>query len=242
MIARLARAAARRTRVLDADGLRDGDALTDLQAALFDLDGTLIDSESQVVAAAVEAIEGAGHSIDPDALMIAMGPPLTPVMQEMLAISAAEARSIYQEYLRIYMERYVPRTQPMPAAENLIDALRARDVHIAIVTNKVEEGGHAVVEMLHWESRIDLVVGADTAARAKPHAEPAQHALEFFGVAPQDAVFVGDSPADVGCAAAAGLRAGVGLVGSTDVDSLRAAGATHICADLLEVRALLVGA
>lgn len=239
MIVRLAVADAERRRSLAMRS--DHDDFSDVRAVLFDLDGTLVDSEAQVAAAAVEALAVFGLKATEAEILSRLGPPLADLLVEMYGITLEEARRIYREYMRVYAEKHIPQSQPMPGAVALLDALAAREMPLAVVTNKVEEGGRAVVEAVGWAERFVTVVGADTAPRAKPHADPALFALEAMGAEAGVAVLVGDSAADMGCARNAKLRAAIGVEVLSDAEHLVAAGATHVCADLLEVRGLLLG-
>ncbi|HJN92937.1 MAG TPA: HAD family hydrolase [Dehalococcoidia bacterium] len=239
MIMRLAQTAAERTRSLTSRGSNDDFA--DLGTVLFDLDGTLVDSEAQVAEAACEALKAFGHDVSLDQLAPYLGPPLVETYMEMLGVDREEARTIYQEYLRIYMTQHVPNTQPISGAEALLDSLRDRGLPLALVTNKVEELARAVVEVMGWEQRFGIVVGADTTHEGKPGPAPALHALDALAVPPGEAVLVGDSPADMGCAVNTKLLAGIAVPGFQSADRMREAGATHFCADLIGVRALLLG-
>jgi phosphoglycolate phosphatase len=244
MIMRLAQTAAERARSLKE---RDStDDFSHLRAVLFDLDGTLVDSEAQVAAAACEALSAFGHDVSVDQLAPHLGPPLVDTYMALLGVDRDEARTMYQEYLRIYTAEYVPETKAISGAEALLDSLRDRGLPIALVTNKVEELGRAVVEVMGWEERFGIVVGADTTHEGKPGPAPALHALRHLGVPPGEAVLIGDSPADMGCAVNAKLRAGIAVPGFSStrpksIDLMREAGATHFCDDLLAVRALLLG-
>ena len=214
---------------------------SELAAVLFDLDGTLVDSIGQVGEAAAEAVRNLGYEATPEQILRVLGPPLVDVVGQLLGVDRAESKRIYREYLRVYAEKYIPQTPPMPGAVPLLDALADRGLPVAVVTNKVEEAGRAVVEVLGWEERFFTVVGNDTAERAKPHAAPALHALQLIDVPPARAVLVGDSAVDMSCAVNAGLHSGIAVRGLTSEAALREAGATHYCADLSAVFALLMG-
>ncbi len=240
MIQRLAKSEAERRRTLATRAATDD--FSELRAVFFDLDGTLVDSEAQVIEAACRTLAAFGHEDSVDGLPPLLGPPLVDTYMELLSIDRDEARTMYREYLRIYSSEYIPETQPMTGAVEVLDALRERGLRLALVTNKVEEAGRAVIEVMGWEDRFETIVGADTAAKGKPDAAPALHAAAVVGVEPGQAVLVGDSPADMGCAANAKLRAGVAVPGMKSEELMREAGATHFCPDLPAVRALLLGA
>ena len=209
---------------------------------LFDLDGTLADSEPLIAQAVSESCAAFGHTVLPEQVAARIGPPMPVMLQSLLPIDLDEALAIYDEYQRLYNGTFVPRTQPLPGAVALLDALRARDVPMAVVTNKNELGGKVLVEAMGWTSRFEVVVGMDTAAQAKPAPDPALHALAVIGATVAEAAFVGDSEADMGCGAAAGMAAVIGIAGPRKRDALVAAGGTHMVEDLSGVSALLASA
>ena len=210
------------------------------RAVLFDLDGTLADSTPLIAEAITALLRDRGYSYTPAEIEPRIGPPLNNMLRDFLGVSQSEADSLFGEYTAHYRD-YSDRTPPMPGAEPLLDALAERGVPVAIVTNKVEESAGALLEALGWTDRFGVVVGADTGPRPKPAADAALEALRRLDVAPRDAAFVGDSEIDMECGHDAGIPTVVGLARHRRTESLRAAGATHACASLDEVREVLLG-
>lgn len=213
-----------------------------LRAALFDLDGTLADSDPLIAAAVVESCAHYGYRLTAEEVLPHIGPPMVVMLQQMLSIGPEWAETITGDYLERYRDRFMPRTPPLPGAEALLDGLHARGVPMAVVTNKYADAGRALVRRLGWERRFEVVVGFDTTGRGKPAPEPVLHALGALGAAPNEAAVVGDSPADMGAGRAAGLRAVIGLAGRNSAAALGEAGATHVVGDLDAVAALLAEA
>ena len=210
------------------------------RAVIFDLDGTLADTEPLVIGCMLETINAAGHPVARDQLLRYIGPPLPVMLNHMLGLSLEQAQPIYLDYLERYRRDYMPRTTPLPGAEPLLNALRQAAVPLAIVTNKREDAGRQTIELLNWSERFVTVIGADTAAAPKPDAAPILLALERLGAAPQDAAIVGDTESDMGAGRNANLAAAIGLVGVRDANYLRNHGATHTANNLTEVKHLLL--
>lgn len=209
------------------------------RAVIFDLDGTLADTESLVLGCMLEAINAAGHPVTREQLLRYIGPPLPVMLNRMLGLSLEEAQPIYLDYLARYRRDYMPRTAPLPGAEALLDALREANAPLAIVTNKREDAGRQTVELLGWSERFTTVIGADTAIAPKPDAAPIRLALRALGADPGQAAIVGDTESDMGAGRNADLAGVIGLIGVRDADYLRNYGATHVAADLAEVQRLL---
>lgn len=211
-------------------------------AVLFDLDGTLSDSEPFVAVALQRTLHAFGYDVSLDRVLAELGPPLQPMLETLAQtpFNPAQIDAMREEYLRHY-NATLPQIAPLPGAVALLDALRARGAAVALVTNKREDGAHEQLAAMGWSDRFDAVIGADTAGAAKPDAAPAREALRRLGAAAADAAFVGDMEPDMACALAAGVAWRIGYTRARTPDVLRSAGATHLCAHLDDVHALLVG-
>ena len=209
------------------------------RAVIFDLDGTLADTEPLVLGCMLETINAAGHPVTREQLLRYIGPPLPVMLNRMLGLSLEQAQPIYLDYLARYRRDYMLRTAPLPGAEPLLDALRAASIPLAIVTNKREDAGRQTVELLGWSERFTTVIGADTAVAPKPDAAPIRLALRALGATADEAAIVGDTESDMGAGRNANLAGIIGLQGVRDADYLTKHGATATAADLTEVQRLL---
>lgn len=211
-------------------------------AVLFDLDGTLSDSEPFVAAALQRTLQAFGYHVTQERVIEELGPPLQPMLETLAQtrFDPAQLDAMREEYLRHY-NATLAQIEPLPGAVALLDALRARGVPIALVTNKREDGAHEQLAAMGWTDRFATVIGADTAGAPKPDAAPAREALRRLGAGAAHAAFVGDMEPDMECASAAGLPWRIGYTRARTPDALRSAGATHLCAHLDEVAAVLLG-
>ncbi len=216
-----------------------GAAKARYRSVIFDLDGTLADTEPLVIGCMLETINAHGHPVDEALLLKYIGPPLPVMLYNMLGLNAEQAQPIYLDYLGRYEETYMPRTRPLPGAETLLDALCEADVPMAVVTNKREDAGRKTVEMLGWTDRFETIIGADTASDPKPHAAPLLHALDILNGEPESAVIVGDTESDMGAGKNARFAGVIGIVGLRDADFLVSQGATATAKDLPQVQGLL---
>lgn len=208
-------------------------------AVLFDLDGTLADSMVSIAEALADTLARHGHDVAAKALTAQFGPPMQDVIRAVAPVGAAEANRIYAEFMPRYYEEYMPRTRTLPGAGVLLGDLAEAGLPLAIVTSKIERGARALIGRLGWTERFAVVVGRDTAPEQKPSPAPVRHALAALGAEASRCVFVGDTEADMRAAAGAGVAAVVGLAAIRGEAGLRAAGATHVRADLEAVRRLL---
>ena len=215
-------------------------ATAQYRSVIFDLDGTLADTEPLVIGCMLETINAHGHPVDKELLLKYIGPPLPVMLHNMLGLNAEQAQPIYMDYLRRYEDTYMPRTRPLPGAETLLDALREADVPIAIVTNKREDAGRKTVELLGWTDRFETIIGADTASDPKPHPAPLMHALDILKGEPETSAMVGDTESDMGAGKNANFAGVIGIIGVRDDEYLRRFGATHTARNLASVQRLLL--
>ena len=214
-----------------------------LRAVLFDLDGTLADSEPLIAQAIRGMLHDRGHDVSLQAVTDALGPPLEGMVEAL--IGRAPAPDEYEEMRLGYLERYnrtIDRVQPLPCAPALLDALQAAGIAACVVTNKRESGAHEQLEAMGWGERFPIVIGADPAGVPKPAPEPALEALRRLDVPAAEAAFIGDTDTDMRCALLAGIPLRVGLTHVRTPELLRAGGATHLCDTLAAVHRILLEA
>ena len=210
----------------------------EIRAVLFDLDGTLV--EPMVVRVQRETIAAFGGDLDEQALLEMPG---TPFPQKLEALFSGIDRPLRDALNRAYRETLsarVAETPQMPGAAGLLEALDARGIAMGVISNKPEAGARELIAAMDWSRYFGPIVGRDTAEAQKPDASPARHALVALGVEPAHAALVGDAVDDMGCGQAAGCAAVVGISSTSMPEVLRAAGATHVCDSLDDVRALLL--
>ncbi len=212
-----------------------------IDAVLFDLDGTLVDSLPAIAAAMTRVLATHGYEIDDAQLVPMVGPPMELIARQ-LGFPPEEAARISEEYLRLYRAEYVRQTPELPGATALLERLATAGIPLGVVTNKVESSAREVLRALDWTKRFGAIIGRDTpGGAAKPEPDSALLALSILGIAPDRAAFVGDTEFDVYCARDAGIRTIVALDGNRDAAFLRAEGATHLVHSLDEVGDLLLG-
>ena len=222
-----------------------------VQALLFDLDGTLLDTAADIALALGRAMADHGHPAPGEAAvrrMIGRGAPML-VQRALEAASlrvdeAGQARvleAFFHHYGRL-QEVDECAAQPYPGVREGLAGLAATGVPMAIVTNKQERFARGLVQRLQLADWVRLVVGGDTCERRKPDPLPLKWACEQLGVEPARAVMVGDSVNDVRAARAVPMRVVCVPYGYNEGEDPRALDCDAFVESIAELPGLLGGA
>lgn len=191
--------------------------MSTIDLAMFDLDGTLVATAGEI-----------GDAVN-DTLVRFQLPAVSPVQverwighgtrelliqalasagkTEVAAVRASSALPlIAAEFDRHYQRRCGTRSQLYPQVRDTLTALRARGVKLAVVTNKESRYTATVMDAHRLAPLFDRVVSGDTLPTKKPDPAGIHSCLSLFQVAPERALFVGDSSIDVATARNAGVR------------------------------------
>jgi 2-phosphoglycolate phosphatase len=186
-----------------------------IRAILFDLDGTLLDTAPDMVAAlnVLRQEEHLPRLPFPEVRPLVSHGARALVRCGFPAAQAEQFESLRQRFLALYAGALAVETQPYGGVLEALAYLDAQTIPWGIVTNKPEALTRALLEHLGLRARAGAIVGGDTLPERKPHPLPLLHAAAQLGVDPAAAVYVGDAERDVLAAQAAGMRAYVALYG-----------------------------
>ncbi|CAN5455519.1 MAG: HAD-IA family hydrolase [Actinomycetota bacterium] len=203
-----------------------------MKAALFDLDGTLVDTTELIFQSMNHAVtEVLGEERSREELMANVGQPLPAQMKYFDAGRADELLEAYRTYNDEVHETFIA---SFPNVEESLARLRDAGIKIAVVTSKRRHSvGLALDSFPALRDVVDHFVTMEDTTEHKPRPEPLLKALELLGgVSREEAAYVGDSPFDIEAAKAARLTS-VGVSwGAFTGEALRAANPDHLVSDL----------
>ena len=183
--------------------------------ALFDLDGTLLDSAPDMLA--VVNHMRANHGREPMPLA-QLRPVVSKGARAMLGaafpdVDAATREAWVPEFLAHYERELGRHGPPFPGVPEMLVALETSGCVWGIVTNKPEYLARKLMPLLGWDHRCAVLIGGDTLPVRKPDPLPLLHAAEQLGFAADEVVYVGDDERDIVAARAAGMPSIVALWG-----------------------------
>jgi HAD superfamily hydrolase (TIGR01509 family) len=184
-----------------------GFGLDHVDTVIFDVDGTLIDSNAAHALTWAQALTENGYPRDEAQIrpLIGMGSDkLLPTLG--LEESSPQSRAIAQRKKQLFGER-LPQLRPTRGARDLVTDLRDRTKTIVIATSADDEEMDALLRQAGVADLISRRTSSDDAARSKPDPDIVLAALRRSGTSAGRAVMVGDTPYDVEAARRAGIRA-----------------------------------
>ncbi|WP_116090794.1 HAD family hydrolase [Sphingomonas crusticola] len=206
-----------------------------IKAALFDIDGTLIDSNDLNVAAWFDAFQEAGIAIARDAIHGQIGkggdnllPALAPHCDK------AEQERLKTRQGEIFKANYIARAKPFPGARALLERVRETGAKVVLASSAAREQLDHYIGLMDAHDLIDAVTSIDDVESSKPAPDIFATALRKAGVASGEAVAIGDTPYDIEAAGKAGVGTIALLSGGFAAETLSGAIALYDdAADLL---------
>ena len=193
-----------------------------VRALVFDLDGTLIDSKLDLVLAVNATLEHMGRArIDNEQVGKYVGGGAALLVRRVLGPGATdeEAAAGLEHFLWYYRVHMLDNTLPYPGVREALE--RLKDVPMAILTNKPVRFSEGILTGLDLARYFRYVYGGNSFETKKPDPFGMNLLLRDFGVAPHEAMLVGDSDVDVKTARNAGAWA-CGVTYGFGLASLRA--------------------
>ena len=186
------------------------------QAVLFDLDGTLADTSSDMTDALNILLANYGkptleydfvrnHTSRGSIAMIQLG--FEKTLEEQHSIQLRD------EFLQLYSENLCNHTKLFPGVNELLDSLDEAQIPWGIVTNKPGALAEPLVQELGIAFRAICMVSGDSLSRRKPDPDQLHHAANMLGIKEQNTVYMGDDPRDVQAGKAAGMHTAVAAYG-----------------------------
>ncbi len=202
------------------------------RAAVFDVDGTLVDTNHLHVVTWWEAFRQAGHHVPMHAVHRAIGLGSTDLIAHVLGEDRDEDQdSALSAAHKALYGQYFDRLPAFADAGALLRRLHGDGRRVVLATSASGAELSALRSALDADEAITATASADDVEEGKPAPEPVEHALELAGVPAERAVFVGDTVWDMRAGRRAGVRCVALLCGGIARADLEKAGAQAVYAD-----------
>ncbi|OIH99860.1 MULTISPECIES: HAD family hydrolase [unclassified Curtobacterium] len=206
-------------------------------AVLFDIDGTLADSNYAHIDAWWRAFLAAGESVDAWRIHRAIGMDSAKLLETLLPEASQETRDTAKQFHTAYYAEQMPRLRLLPGARELLQAVAEAGHAVVLATSAPEHELARLRDLLDAGEWVTAETSSEDVEQAKPDPGIVRVALEKAGVSADSAVMVGDAVWDVESAGTAGVTCVGVMTGGIGGDELRGAGAAEVYDDAAAVLA-----
>ncbi|KKO51096.1 HAD family hydrolase [Paenibacillus sp. DMB20] len=187
---------------------------------IFDVDGTLIDTEAAVLGSLKKFLAEKGCTVPVDEnLRFALGIPGKDALLKLGIQDTEEGCRIWNEYMKEFMDD----VHPFQGTREVLAELKSKGIRTGIVTSKTRQELQDDFVPFGLMDQLDVVVCADDTEKHKPCPEPLLKFLEISGADPARSIYIGDTMYDAECASDAHVDFGLALWGAPSPDQVKIA-------------------
>jgi HAD superfamily hydrolase (TIGR01509 family) len=202
-----------------------------IKAVLFDLDGTLVDSNDFHITVWQQVLREYGQKITRAAIHEQIGKGGDLLLPALLpGIGEADRRALSDAHGVLFKHQYIGRVKPFPDARGLIERAHKAGQRVVLASSATQEELDHYMDLLDARDMVDASTSIDDVEHSKPAPDIFATALKKAGIGPEEAIVVGDTPYDIQAAAACGIR--TVAVRSGSFSDAQLAGAVAIYSDV----------
>jgi beta-phosphoglucomutase-like phosphatase (HAD superfamily) len=179
-----------------------------LKAVLFDVDGTLVDSNEAHAAAWVQAFREFGVTVDPIEVRRSIGMGGDKLMPLVSGIEeeSPQGTAIVERRSEIFAADYLPKLEAFRDSDRLVAKVKDLGLNAVAASSAQKDELTKLLKIAGVDRLMDAKTSSDDADQSKPAPDIIHAALKQAGVQPSEAVMIGDTPYDVASARRAGVR------------------------------------
>ena len=200
-----------------------------LKGVIFDVDGTLVDSNDAHAQSWVDTFTEAGYDVPFEKVRPLIGMGADKLLPKTIGISrdSDEGKKLGERRGKIFRSKYLPRLQPLPGARDLVLRVKQDGLKAIVATSAKDDELKGLLKAAHVEDLMEEKATASDAKRSKPDPDIVEAAIEESGTSSKHLVMIGDTPYDIEAAAKAGVRAIGFLSGGWSREALEGASAVY---------------
>lgn len=186
---------------------------------VFDVDGTMVDTEEAVVYAYQNVIfEKYGRYFTDEELLKGYG---VPTPQSLANYGFTDIDAAIKDYYK-YLEEGFKRCSAFDGIVEVISSLKAKNIPIGIVTSRCKYEINIDTSLQDLISNFDSVVCSDDTAKHKPNPDPLLRAIEKMNANPSETIYIGDTIFDSMCAKSSGVKFALAVWGTNNAKEISA--------------------
>jgi phosphoglycolate phosphatase len=213
-----------------------------VKLCVFDLDGTLVNTLHDLTDSLNYALDECGFPpLSESRVAAIVGHSVDYMCEHAVPVeNRDQTKKITERFLERYRDHSLDRSHPYDGMIDAVKRIKNAGVTVAIASNKPHADTVRVVDMLYPQNLFSLVLGRTEKFAVKPAPDALRFIMNYFGVTPEESVYVGDSDVDVLFAHNAGMRCISVNWGFRTVEEILAAGATCVTGDPAKVPELVL--
>lgn len=179
-----------------------------LKGVIFDVDGTLVDSNDAHAQSWVDTLTEAGYDVPFEKVRPLIGMGADKLLPKAVGISrdSDEGKKLVERRGEIFRSKYLPHLRPLPGARDLVVRVKRDGLKAIVATSAKDEELKGLLKAAHVEDLMEEKATASDARHSKPDPDIVEAAIEESGISPRHLVMIGDTPYDIEAAGKAGLR------------------------------------
>ncbi|HKR07912.1 MAG TPA: HAD family hydrolase [Gemmatimonadaceae bacterium] len=196
-----------------------------LKGVIFDVDGTLVDSNDAHAQSWVDTFREAGYDVPFDKVRPLIGMGGDKLLPKTIGISSNsdEGKKLSERRGKIFRSNYLPHLRPLPGARELVLRVKRDGLKAIVATSAKDEELKGLLKAAHVDDLMEEKATASDAKRSKPDPDIVQAAINESGFSQNNLVMIGDTPYDVEAATKAGVRSIGFLSGGWTREALKGA-------------------
>jgi HAD superfamily hydrolase (TIGR01509 family) len=179
-----------------------------LKGVIFDVDGTLVDSNDAHAQSWVDTFREAGYDVPFEKVRPLIGMGGDKLLPKTIGVSpdSDEGKKLGELRGKIFRNIYLPHLRPLPGARELVLRVKRDGLKAIVATSAKDDELKGLLKAAHVDGLMEEKATASDAKRSKPDPDIVQAAIDESGIPKNNLVMIGDTPYDVEAASKAGVR------------------------------------
>jgi HAD superfamily hydrolase (TIGR01509 family) len=196
-----------------------------LRGVIFDIDGTLVDSNDAHAHSWVDTFADAGYNVPFEVVRPLIGMGADKLLPKTIGVAhdSKEGKKLVKRRSEIFHQKYLPRLRPLEGSRALVLRVRSEGLKPIVATSAKKEELSSLLKAAEVADLMEEKATSSDADRSKPDPDIVEAAIQESGVPPNQLVMIGDTPYDIEAAAKAKVRTIAFRSGGWADDALKSA-------------------